>query len=244
MKIAHIYPVKNTEYTYTQDYSMFLTHLAYKYPTYLHDASICRAMGKYTILDNSLIENNGQPLTITSVCEVAETIDASEIILPDIFNDRLGTIESYKRSMEYLYHRYPKGIPFNIMVVAQGKDAKEFERCYQWFEEHGEMHTIGIPKVCSLKHPQGRPYFEYLWQNHNRRFDIHLLGLMYSFTELLEYENPELIRSVDTCQKAFLIREGKRWDSVRSNGFTIDLDRDELSTDKLKGMRRLECWIR
>lgn len=244
MQIAHIYPVSNSDYMYNQKYSMLLTHLAMKYPEYLNTGMMLSSLGKYTILDNSLIENNGVALNLSDVCDMADIMEVSEVVLPDVFNNKEATIESYKRSMNYLMDRYHNNIPFKIMAVVQGKDANEFESCYRWFRDYGGMDTLGIPKVCAFKHPQGRPYFEYLWQDPDRDFDIHLLGLMYSFTELLEYKYPKKIRSVDTCQKSFLIKENKRWDSVRSNGHTVDLDNDSIQSSRLKGIRRLECLIR
>lgn len=241
MQIAHIYPVSNRHYMQGQNYNMLLTHLALENPKYKHfGESLSKT--SYTILDNSLIELKGKALGIETVCDMAEAMNVDEIILPDVFRDKDKTISAYKDALNYLLNRYEhKRIPFRLMAVAQGSTVEEFEECFNYFNECAMIDTIGIPKVCTKLHPQGRPYFEHLWLKSSK--DIHLLGLWYSFTELKEYKRPDLIRSVDTCQKTFLIQNGKRWDSVRPDGFTVDLECDSISTNKLKGMRRLECSI-
>lgn len=240
MQIAHIYPIKNLDYMKKQKYNMLLTHLALKYPEY-------RAIGKelsecsYTILDNSLIECGCEAIDISTVCDMAELMEVDEIILPDVFRNGCATIASAMASLEYLKHRYDR-IPFRLMAVAQGNTVENFEKCFDFFNKCEAIDTIGIPKICSRLHPKGRPYFESLWLSTTK--DIHLLGLYYSFTELREYKYPYLIRSVDTCHKSFLIKEGLKWNSTRPDGFTVDLINDYIPTNKLKGMKKLECLVR
>lgn len=241
MKIAHIYPINNLACMVGQQYNMLLTHLALENSAY-RDFGKELSETSYTILDNSLIELQGKSLGIEAVCDMAEAMNVHEIILPDVFQNEEDTKMAYHKSMSYLHKRYwGTEIPFRIMAVAQGSSIEEFEECFDYFNRCKDIDTIGIPKICTKLHPQGRPYFEYLWEKSNK--DIHLLGLWYSFTELKEYKNPGLIRSVDTCQKAFLIKHNKKWNSVRPDGFTLDLEHDSIQTSKLKGMRRLECSI-
>lgn len=241
MQIAHIYPINNIEYMSHQHYNMLLTHLALSNSAY-RDYGKYLSCRSYTILDNSLIELQGKALGIAEVCDMAEAMNVDEIILPDVFCNKDKTIVAYKDAINYLAKRYEnKRIPFKIMAVAQGATIKEFEECFRFFDTCALVDTIGIPKACTKLHPQGRPYFEYLWEESSK--DIHLLGLWYSFTELKEYKKPGLIRSVDTCQKSFLIKNDLNWDSVRPDGFTVDLEEDIIPTNKLKGMRRLECSI-
>ena len=116
------------------------------------------------------------------------------------------------------------------MAVAQGKDVREFMKCFNALCAIPEINTIGIPKRCAKLHPQGRPFFERLWTgaNNNVKKDIHLLGLWYSYEELYRYQYPDRIRSVDTCLASFHASHMdpnlfNPW-AVRPDGHTIDLE--------------------
>lgn len=242
MQIAHIYPIKNMGRMYTQKYNMLLTHLALSSKEYFeHAKELCKK--SYTILDNSLIENSGVAIDISTVCDVADSLRVSEIILPDVFQNGPATIKSVMESLDYLYNRYPNGIPFKLQAVAQGKDPDEFTECFKTLESFVDIDVIGIPKILAKSNPRGRLAFEELWQNTNK--EIHLLGLYYSFSELLQYKNPSKIRSCDTCHLSFLITHDLSIFSVRPDGFTIDLENDYFPSSKyVKGKVALECLIR
>lgn len=240
MKIAHIYPVNNMQPMFHQEYNMLLTHLALDNPIYKNKA---RKLSEhsYTILDNSLIELEGKALGLKDVCDVADYIRADEIILPDVFQDGYATVTKATESLGYLEQRYPQGIPFKVQAVAHGKTVHELETCFDTLKLMKGIDVIGVPKILSKLSPKGRPAFEYLWQHTDK--EIHLLGMYYSFEELLKYKNPKKIRSVDTCQMSFLIHNELNLFDVRPDGHTIDLESTKLSHTRLRGMRLLECLI-
>lgn len=244
MRIAHIYPIEDSWRMSRQPYNMLLTHLAMKYPEY-RELAFELSKTTYTILDNSLIENSGEAIDLATVCNVAELIKAHEIILPDVFQDGPATVEKAKESVKYLKKRYPKGTPFKLQAVVHGKTDKEVAQCFTELSAMPEIDVLGIPKILAKNHPNGRPHYEHLWLNSSDEKEIHLLGLYYSFSELSAYKFPKKIRSVDTCHLAFLRIHFMNLYDVRPEGFTVDLEHDELPmTHNVKGLRRFECSIR
>lgn len=238
MKLASIVPMKNVERTFDGDYAMMLTHLAKYYPkreNFLPASRQC-----YRILDNSLIELGGA-VDMEQLIAAAEMCDADEIILPDVFKDAAATLRSVVQAIEWLDDHQLKH-KYRLMAVCQGDTPAEFERCFRTLESFPTIHCIGIPKVAETIHPNGRPGFEYLWQGSPKT--IHLLGCWSNLTELLEYENPARIRSVDTCIPALNALTGKGTWANRTRNRTIDLIKDDLCTcrnsyaEKLENLRR------
>ena len=230
MKLIHIYPLGNLGMHHTQKMHMFLTHLVEKYPFY---AKFAAEVAGYKILDNSLIELGGA-VDLKRVLEAAEKIGADEIILPDVFQKGPETIEAVNKALEELYQMYPKrDWPFKLMAVAHGRDEDEWYECYHELLYHPDIDVIGIPKVLAKAHPQGRPYFV------NKLCDLkkkphHLLGLWYSINELKEYKHIHDIRSCDTVLLGYFAKHGLSMDSVRPDGFTVDLEDDVIDYSKLK----------
>ena len=237
MKIIHIAPLQCAEAMhkkYRVDMAMCLTHLVEKNPEYrdfYHD------FGGYKILDNSLIEL-GSAVGLQRVLEAAREIRAQEIILPDVFRDAKGTIQAVTESIEYLRENNLLG-RYKLMAVAQGADVPQWVACFKALEQIPEVDVIGIPKITAKLQPGGRPALESIWKNSSKV--IHLLGLWYTFGELGSYAFPDRIRSVDTCQAAFLAKYHMGvWD-VRPDGFTIDLEDSAIyAQDFLKVLREVE----
>lgn len=231
MQIIDIVPKHYLHLVQNQPMAMFLTHLVENSPEY---AEFARNYTGYKILDNSLIEL-GEAVSIERVLNAAKIIKADEIILEDVFGEGPETIEKVKQNIED-YKKYPwllseTGIRKpKLMAVAQGRDAQEFMKCFNALCAMPEISTIGIPKRCAKLHPQGRPFFERLWTGVNNEVnkEIHLLGLWYSYEELYRYNEPDRIRSVDTCLASFHAcymdpNLFNPW-AVRPDGLTIDLE--------------------
>lgn len=229
MRLINIFPLGNICMEYQQSMHMYLTHMVERYGIYAETA--LNAPG-YKILDNSLIELGGT-VSIERLLGAAKHINADEIILPDVFQDGPGTIESVKHSLEELYKLYPnREWPYNLMAVAQGKDEEEWYWCYEQLLRMPDINVIGVPKVLAKMHPQGRPHFV------NELCDLnakphHLLGVWYSLTEMLEYDHPERIRSCDTVITGYMAKYGMSAAGVRPDGFTVDLEKDVLDYTKL-----------
>lgn len=235
MYLIDIVPVSNLHMVKHDPAQMFLTHLVLKNKEY---AEYAKNYQGFKILDNSLIENAGKSLNIYDVLEAAEIIGAHEIILPDKYMDGPGTIESTFNALDIC-----KNYPYDLMAVVHGKDVNEWVETFNILDNEPRITTLGIPKVCSKMSPSGRPFFEQFWQNSTKK--IHLLGLWYSYTELLEYENINKIRSMDTCLASYFAKNNGTALSVRPDGFTIDLDNDVVDAERFLNIReeRIECLL-
>lgn len=220
MKVASIAPMHDVERTFDGSYAMLLSHLKDYYPKRVKGDNC------YRIMDNSLIELGGA-VDMIQLVTAATCCDANEIILPDVFQDYDKTWRSVDKALSWLYQ---KGFNdhFRLMVVCQGKTIDDFERCFDRLVGIKEVHCIGIPKVSETLHRQGRPYFEYLWQQGCPK-DIHLLGCWTSLDEIKQYQHPEMIRSIDTCIPALnSIYCMDVWQQ-RTKERTIDLKHDKLN---------------
>lgn len=226
MQIVNIVPTSNLQVIERQRIQMYLTHLVERDPEY---KKFARKSTSYKILDNSLIELGGA-VDLQRVLAAAQEIEADEIILPDVFQNGPATIERVNESLEELRQLGLLG-KYKLMAVAQGRDYVEFCSCFKYLEAIPEIDVIGIPKVCAKMHPAGRPAFEGLWMHSPKK--IHLLGLWYCFSEVHQYERPHLIRSVDTCQAAYLAKYHMKCTDVRPDGFTIDLQDTTIDCDEI-----------
>ena len=230
MQIINIYPLLNSDLIYTQNMGMALTHLVEKYPAY---AECFRNYCGFKILDNSIVELGGA-VDIKRLMRAAEKICAHEIILPDVFDDGERTVELAIESIEVI-KKMKLHNSYHIMAVCQGKDVAEIEKCFETLSKIPEITTIGIPKRFADKHPLGRPYFEYLWADkYPTQKRIHLLGLSGSFTELLEYQHPNKIRSCDTCLATLLVKCDKHFFGRREKNLTLDLEKDFIVSGDIK----------
>lgn len=236
MKIIHILPTGNLQ-DIKQDIYMCLTHLVEKDPEY---ANFFRNTKGYKILDNSLIEL-GDAASLERVLQAAEKIRADEIILPDVFLDREGTLEAVFNSLDYLEDHQLIG-KYKLMAVCQGSTPDEFERCFRTLETIPEIDVIGIPKVCAKLHPCGRPFFEGLWKYSKKQ--IHLLGLWYSWNELREYTDIDAIRSMDTCLLAFAVSNKLiPYKTIRPDGFTVSLEQKLNTKELVTALETLNIYI-
>lgn len=220
MKLINIYPVADMCLEFDQDMHMFLTHLVEKYPQY---AQMAKQVEGYKILDNSLIELGGA-VDIKRILDAAEKIGANEIILPDVFQDRKGTLSAVERALIEIDRVYAGKWPFKLMAVAQGENYPEWDVCYQELMENDKIDVIGIPKVCAKMLPGGRPMVMERSGCRLMEKDHHLLGLWYSASELMDYKHPDMIRSCDTVLASFLAKYQLDPMGVRPDGFTVDLE--------------------
>lgn len=230
MQLINIFPLGNICLEYQQNMHMYLTHMVEKYPLY---AKIARESEGYKILDNSLIELGGA-VDLGRVLKAAATIGADEIILPDVFQDGPATIKAVLTSLNQLREMYPNSDwPYKLMAVAHGRDETEWRDCYNQLLSMRDIDVIGIPKVCAKMHPGGRPYFVNNFC-HLEAKEHHLLGLWYSFSEFMEYENLSAIRSCDTVLMGFMAKYHLNSTATRPDGFTVDLEHDVIDYNKIR----------
>lgn len=151
IQVAHIYPFHSLKYgsffstVHCRPIHMLLTHLVHEYPKY---AQFARDFRGYKILDNSLIEQeDNKALDIETVLEAADIVNASEIVLPDAFQDGAKTLALVEEALDYLSKR-DFGLPnYTLQAVVQGKDDTEWLHCYDQLSRMKEIKILGIPKV-------------------------------------------------------------------------------------------------
>lgn len=228
MQIMHIAPLNCTKAMHSRlsvSSAMCLTHLVETNKEY---AKFYSDFKGYKVLDNSLIELGGS-VELQRVLSAAQEIRANEIILPDKFQDGPGTVKLVKESIDELRELGKLG-DYSIMAVAHGSIVEEWVWCFRTLSEIPEVNVIGIPKITAKLQPGGRPALESIWKNSPKV--IHLLGLWYAWNELASYLDADRIRSVDTCQAAFLAKYRMDPWSVRPDGFTIDLQDNTIPSNE------------
>ena len=204
MKLAVIAPVPLQDKYAVTDYHMALTHLVldpYMGARYSEVFITRRKLGHYVILDNSVVEL-GAAIKIETVIEAARRIGASEIILPDIFDDREATVYEAKRIVRH-YKEELK--PYKLMAVAQGKDMADWIECYCQLAAIPEIDVIGVPKRLHDKLGGDNPgRLAVLFQLHQQGIaehygkPVHLLGCNENPRDLAIAAAYPWVRGVDT----------------------------------------------
>lgn len=234
MNICSICPV-NKSYLMYEDSPMvmLLTHLVEKYPSYVEEA--LKHKYTYKILDNSLIEL-GDALSMERLIEAADKIKANEIILPDVFKDGKATLESAKKSIEWLKEHNLLG-KYKLMAVAHGTTREEFKKCFNGLDSLKEIDVIGIPKVMASMpwiKDRNRKNLKDIFMASSK--EIHFLGSWYNLAELLNLGNDvwDRVRSADTCLPSLDIIQNLTF--VQDRNGTIDLEKEypELTDEKYR----------
>ena len=133
-KVATLVPLKHLDTIVDDEYFMALSHAAAndEYLDFFRERS---EEGKYVILDNSSIEMGG-PEAFESYLEKARLMKASEIMLPDVFQDPTATLREAERCMMILKKREYSG--YNVMVIPQGDNVLE------WFKNARDLCNIRV----------------------------------------------------------------------------------------------------
>jgi len=201
MKLSIIAPPKLSYYEAITDFHLLPVH-------HLFDKDVresyrqMRARGDYVILDNGVTET-GTPCDVRVLAEYALAIDAQEIVLPDVFDDGPGTLESTYKALEEFKKLPTRPIDVKLMAVVHGKNLLEWTQVYETFLSCPDIDVIGFPKVMT-KNFGSR--FMALVQLFNKGLvrrssykEYHLLGVWDSPYEVPAYKQTfPWIRSIDT----------------------------------------------
>jgi len=204
------------------------------------DISFFRKETKYKMLDNGSYET-GKSLDIEALIELAKSISANEIVLPDKIRDMEQTVELTLEAISYK-RRWLK-----LAAVPQGHNPSTFVECYRLFSKIDEIDVLCFP-VWLEKAFHARPHVVHyilkkgFWAENKEH---HLIGLD-RLSELLCYPYG-MIRSVDTslpfsaAKKTFYLStlgvfSGKR---VNLSGDNVDLSCLKFNVKKLKGIALL-----
>lgn len=131
--------------------------------------------GKFKILDNSAFEL-GAGLSDELLMEWAEKINATEIIIPDIYGDKDKTLELMKSFLT----KYPD-CKYKLMAVPQGKDSTELNNCFSEMMTERKITCIGLNKLWKRdkSKPHKRTEIEYTLGIIKALSDkdVHILGV-------------------------------------------------------------------
>ena len=234
MDIAFI-PTIYTLPTDSTRYHMTLTHLVLKYDYYAEFYKEKSDDGDFVILDNSLIELGGS-VDIETVQKAAELINPTEIVLPDVFRDKDGTIKAVDKALKSL-----EGIdyPYQLQAVCHGSTPEQWISCWETLNTYNELDCIAIPKVTTTIFEEGRPEaVRYALSRNVAEKEIHLLGVWEDMKELQEYtrQEKEMIRGVDTSIVIHSTIEGSEYfkGNTKKPNYKINLEKDyEIDFDLL-----------
>ena len=211
MKIINIFPSNLiNENMIRQDYELYLAHQILANPKQFEFLSQEKGCS-YKILDNSAYEL-GKGLNLEQLLRAADIIDASEIVLPDIYKSN----ESLEYSLEYLLE-IPTSFKRKIAIVAQASNVVDLKTNLIKIKQLKRINTIMLPK------------WSYGWRMDLMSIladtdkKIHWLGMGNNITEVIgPYSNK--IRSIDTGYFTALASTGyeqsifnKRIDDVKIN---------------------------
>ena len=251
-KIATIVPLKHLNTIVNDEYFMALSHAAGN-DGYLNFFRERVEEGKYVILDNSAIEI-GEPEAFETYLEKARLMKASEVMLPDFFQESGRTLQEAERCMKLLAKT---NFCCNIMVIPQGKTVLE------WFANakallsirvlnqdfrsgFWEATTVGISARYTKMFGGNRLDMLWLLSTILPNFQkVHFLGQYIDprFEARLALEYP-VVRVVDSSFPCVYTRHGIKISPEFLNGprptREIDFLEDEYDTELLQG--NMDMW--
>lgn len=188
MKTATILPQSLLHLTRNDDYHMALGHLIGKdgfegYTQFYKN--IGADPDKFLILDTGVIEGDARP--VEELMEKAKLINASEMILNDVFLDKAATLKESYKAFDAVWK---SDLEIRVMAVPQGKTPIEWVECAKEMLSWG-VSTLGIPKVLTkvFEHRDGRLQALMEIQDVLQSTETHLLGCWESPMELKVIEN-------------------------------------------------------
>lgn len=153
--------------------------------------------GDFVMVDNGAAEPGEERVPFREIVRAADSIEADEIVMPDVLRDRLGTLELLKDTDTLrLVH------PRQRCLVPQGDTWNEWLQCLDYMVEHIPFATIGIPKHLEQLEG-GRKYaLKHIVQRcYHKHYHVHLLGVWkHPFTEIGQaIETLPMVRGIDTA---------------------------------------------
>jgi hypothetical protein len=224
MKLALIPPPKNPEWMSETDYQLvlpsFLQHRNYK-----DMVSWCADRGDYVILDNGVAE--GIPVeSEQDLYRLASTIGASEIVIPDVYGDKEGTLEKLKG--------WKFSEDFKHMAVVAAQNIDEAWDLIQIYVDDPRIDCIGLPRLLLDTVDVGFRWHCAGWlRNHIERdgVEVHLLGTNPNFlAEMHGYSTMATagIRGVDTSAPFVYAAKGAHWPNSLGVSIARDAKYDQM----------------
>jgi len=195
-------------------FHLILPHLVQQHPKYKEFYKKRAEDGDFVLLDNSIFEL-GYSLPKEGLLSTAEDIKASEVVAPEVWDDKRGTEKLVEEFIEY--HDKQKS-NISILAMAQGSDINELVETFFKWNNHPKINSLGLPfslnyeikgisdniKSLTLRRVLNRWYLvdrinKYAQASSQRIKPTHLMGLS-DAVELQRYKGEEYywIRSNDS----------------------------------------------
>ncbi len=231
MKVATIVPRGHFDAVEDDTFHMVLAHLV---PDQAYRGFFVRAKrdrGGFLLMDNGVVET-GKPMEMTKLLDLAGTVGADEVILPDEIGDSVRTLRLSEDSLAK-YLRLNGSGALRLMAVPQGRTVRDWSRCAEamadWpvqafgisrFGPSVEGYSGWMARVLLLSTPGGKRLRE-------GGKDLHLLGCG-SFIGEAGYVDsvwPGRIRSTDSGVATMATEGGLRLEMGQTRvGRPFDLD--------------------
>jgi len=244
MQAATILPQPYLDLIEKETYHLALAHLIGK-AGFERYTDFYKQVGKdpekFLIMDNGLIE--GDPRPMDELMDKAYLINATEIVLPDAFQNKDETLREAHDAMNL---KYSITAAFRLMAVPQGRTYEEWLECAKemltW-----PIDTIAIPKIVTkMAGRDGRLQALIDIQDMLADRDVHLLGCWESPLELKVIENYtrqgkiKPVRGVDSAIAYVYARAGLRMAEAERPAGAIDFNADDA--DVIKLMYNIVQW--
>lgn len=200
-KIAQIVPVLHLEQIKDNHYHMCLAHLVEQSLEYGQFYRRMSEDGKFVLMDNGAAE--GAQLPVEELLTMYNTINPTEIVLPDTLNNCVDTL---RKTLSFVHEH--KDLPYRFMGVPQGKDFDEWCACVEVMLREPRINSIGVSKFLNIATGDNEIRFHacaYITKVasalERRDIEIHLLGC--DEGPFLVGQIQELFPIVRGCDSAF-----------------------------------------
>lgn len=225
MRLATILPIQHLHLEDSNHYHMALAHLVPRSEVYSAWFREMADRGDHVIMDNGIVENDQR--SVPELITAAETIGATEVILPDQIGSAWITLDLGRRAIEEMQQR-----PWDLMAVPQGAQMADWDMCLKEMLRWPIV-TIGFSKFITIKMGMDRRYLLSLYAPEILRAgkQIHMLGSPSGAIELAEIRKDfPMVRGADTGYPSFCTTGGVK---VRKDGRRPDVEVDWLSEQPL-----------
>lgn len=245
MKLALIPPFAGLHFLESSNYHLMLPQLldndVYS-KTYEHLAKT-----SFVIMDNGAAE--GELLGTTELMAAVRRVHPSELVLPDIMRDALGTIDIIKAFQKEIgkHKNFPN---MEYMVVAQGKSRIEVQRMVEVVAELPKVTAIGLPRhlLDTLGRNDARlDLAKWLHKHYGQHLSIHFLGASPSWPVEAAFANElGFVRGMDTSMPfnyalhGHLLRDDRRMIKRPENYFeaTFSESQEQLAHQNVQVMTK------
>lgn len=181
-----------------REYFMYLPELMTR-PNY--DRFIWRTGSKlcFNILDNGAFE--GETLGPDELMDLAQAVQADEVVVPDVLGDGKATIEAIRNFERQTRSRRKSLREQRYMGVVQGATVRECVRCIISINNQFPfIRTLGLPKhlVRTVERTARVELAHYIRSMAGPLYDIHLLGTSPLWPDEIREMQEFNIRSMDT----------------------------------------------